>query len=152
MKVFRFEAQTLIPAPLERVFEFFSRAENLERITPKSLRFEILSPMPIVMKPGALIEYRLRLSGIPFRWVTKITAWEPNRRFVDEQLKGPYRQWIHEHTFESDGSRTRMRDVVDYAVPGGPLAPIINALFVKRQVQKIFAHRGDEIRRQFPGN
>lgn len=152
MKVFRFEAQTLIPAPLERAFEFFSRAENLERITPKSLRFEILSPMPIVMKPGALIEYRLRLSGIPFRWVTKITAWEPNRRFVDEQLKGPYRQWIHEHTFESDGSRTRMRDVVDYAVPGGPLAPIINALFVKRQVQKIFAHRGDEIRRQFPGD
>jgi ligand-binding SRPBCC domain-containing protein len=127
-----------LPHPLEAVFSFFADAENLEAITPPWLRFEILSPMPMVMQTGAIIEYRLRLHGIPLRWKSEITVWDPPLRFVDEQRRGPYRRWIHEHTFTQRGNGCEMRDFVRYSVPGGWLA---NLLFVQRDVRRIFEYR-----------
>jgi ligand-binding SRPBCC domain-containing protein len=130
--------EVIIPRPLVEVFPFFSDARNLERLTPGWLKFEVLTPDPIEMAPGTLIDYRLRLRGFPIRWRTEITAWEPPHRFVDEQLRGPYRAWIHEHTFEAQGDQTIARDHVRYDHFGGRL---INKLFVARDVEKIFAYR-----------
>ncbi len=135
-----------VPLPLDRVFPFFADAANLERITPPWLRFEILTERPIVMEVGALIDYRIRMRGVPMRWRTRITAWEPPYRFVDEQLRGPYRQWIHEHTFEAAGDETICRDHVRYRVPGGAL---IDRLFVRRDVERIFDHRTERLREIF---
>lgn len=149
MKVHRFQCETIVSAPLAAVFEFFSNAENLERLTPKSLHFQILTPRPIVMGLGTQIDYRLRLLGVPFRWQTAITVWEPGVRFVDVQRRGPYRLWEHEHTFFEHDAGTRMRDDLRYAVPGGPLQPIITALFVRRRVQGIFAYRSQAIKTVF---
>jgi ligand-binding SRPBCC domain-containing protein len=96
--LFTLETRLFLPRPLEIVFPFFADAGNLEILTPPWLRFEIVTPRPIAMRAGALIEYRLRLHGVPLRWQSEITAWEPPHRFVDEQRRGPYRAWIHEHT------------------------------------------------------
>lgn len=145
------EFETVVPAPLDAVFDFFSRAENLERITPPSLRFSVLTPLPVAMGPGTLIEYRLRLLGVPFGWLTEITAWEPGRRFVDVQRRGPYRLWEHEHRFEAEGGATRMADTLRYLPPGGPLASGIDRLFVHGQVEEIFRYRAQAIRREFGG-
>lgn len=145
MSVFRFHSELWLPRPVAEVFAFFSDAGNLQTITPSWLNFEILTPQPIELKPGALIDYRLRIRGLPVRWQTEITAWEPPHRFVDEQKRGPYRQWIHEHRFIASGGGTQCLDEVHYAVPGGNL---INRLFVRRDVEKIFAfrrHRLEEI-------
>ena len=141
-----FRARQFVARPLEEVFEFFSKAENLETITPPNLRFEILTPTPIEMRAGALIDYRLRLGGLPFRWRTRIAAWEPGVRFVDEQLKGPYAQWIHEHRFAADGAGTRMEDEVRYRLPLSPLSEIVHPL-VRRQIGGIFAHRKTVVER-----
>jgi ligand-binding SRPBCC domain-containing protein len=141
MATYELRTETTLQAPLGSVFDFFSRAENLERLTPASLRFQILTPLPIEMRVGATIEYRLRLFGVPFRWVSEITVWEPGGRFVDVQRRGPYRKWVHEHRFEAEGDATRMWDVVQYEVPGGFLAPLVHALFVRRQVEAIFRYR-----------
>lgn len=138
MRIFEFRAQTRVPRPRAEVFAFFADASNLQELTPPWLRFEVLTPGPIEMRPGALIDYRLRLRLIPIRWRTRITVWEPPRRFVDEQLRGPYRLWIHEHTFEEDGDGTLCGDFLRYAVPFGALA---NRLMVARDVRKIFAYR-----------
>lgn len=145
----RFEASQIVPARLEDVFDFFSRAENLQRITPEALRFEILTPLPIDMRVGALIDYRLRLNGLPIEWRTEITAWEPPYRFEDTQLRGPYRVWIHEHRFERHGDETRMSDRVDYLAPGWFLEPLIERLFVRGRVAAIFAHRARVIEEIF---
>lgn len=134
-----------VPAPLADVFTFFSKAENLEKLTPATLRFEIVTPTPIEMKPGATIAYRLRLFGIPFRWVSEITVWEPGARFVDVQRKGPYLLWEHEHTFELVPEGTVIRDNLRYALPGGPLEPLIFHLFVRRQVEGIFDYRETKV-------
>jgi ligand-binding SRPBCC domain-containing protein len=133
-----FESKLLLPCPRDEVFSFFADATNLEAITPPWLRFGILSPLPITMQAGVLIDYRLRLHGWPIRWRTRISVWEPPFCFVDEQLRGPYRLWVHRHTFEETNDGTLCSDVVRYAVPGGGL---INALFVRREVEKIFAYR-----------
>lgn len=137
--------EIVVPAPLDQAFEFFSMAENLERLTPPSLRFEILTPSPIIMEPGTQIEYRLRLFGIPFRWLTEITDWEPNVRFVDLQRKGPYLLWEHVHTFVPTRMGTLIRDDLQYQVPGGPFEPTITRLFVKPQVERIFEYRTKQI-------
>lgn len=149
MTNYYFQTETIFQKPIEKIFSFFSKAENLEVITPPHLKFKILTPLPIEMKKGALIEYQLKIYYIPFRWITKITAWEPPHRFVDVQLKGPYRRWIHEHIFEEIESGTKMTDIVEYAVPGGILAPMINLLFVKRDIQKIFSFREQKCQELF---
>jgi len=147
MRLFHFETRTRIARPRAEVFPFFSEARNLERITPPWLRFEVLTSDPIEMKPGTLIDYRLRIRGIPVRWRSEITAWEPPFRFVDEQRKGPYRLWHHEHRFEEEGEDTVMEDRVTYAVWGGAL---FDRLFVRRDVQRIFAYREETIAGLWP--
>ena len=138
--------QRLLGTP-EEVFPFFADAANLEAITPPWLHFGIVSPQPIDMREGALIEYRLRLRGIPLRWHTRIDVWEPGVRFVDRQLSGPYRLWHHTHEFEADGpDRTVMRDVVRYALPAWPLGELAAPL-VRRDLREIFDFRSHAVER-----
>ncbi len=133
--------QRLDGAP-EEVFGFFADAKNLEAITPPLLRFSVITPGPIAMRFGTLIEYRLRVRGAPVSWLTSIQAWEPPHRFVDMQVQGPYALWHHTHTFAADGPQhTRMTDTVRYAVGFGPLGELAHRLVVRRDVERIFAHR-----------
>ena len=138
MRVFTLRNEVWLPRPIGEVFDFFADAYNLEALTPPMLKFEVLTPAPILMAVGTLIDYRLRLRGIPIRWQSEITAWEPPLRFVDEQRHGPYSLWVHEHIFEEKDGETLARDIVEYAVPGGALA---NRLFVARDVRRIFEYR-----------
>jgi ligand-binding SRPBCC domain-containing protein len=139
-----------LPAPPGAVFEFFADAGNLEAITPGWLRFRIVTPRPIEMRPGALIEYRLRLHGVPVSWRTRIEAWEPGVRFVDAQLRGPYRLWHHTHEFAPDGAGgTLMRDTVRYALPLGPLGELARRLFVARDLAAIFDFRAGRVTAAF---
>jgi len=139
------QARQILPAPLPTVFEFFANPQNLQELTPSFLNFEILTTQTAVAL-GSLIDYRLRLYGIPFGWTSEITAWEPMRRFVDEQRRGPYREWIHEHRFTPQGHHTLVEDVVQYSVPGGAL---IERLFVRPRLQGIFDHRREALLRRF---
>lgn len=135
-----------LPRPRDEVFAFFSDAHNLEQLTPPFLRFEVLTPAPIPMRAGALIDYRLRLRGIPIRWRTEIAEWDPPRRFVDVQLRGPYRLWRHTHEFSDENGGTRCDDRVEYLVPGGAL---VAKLFVQRDVERIFEYREAQMRARF---
>lgn len=146
MKVFTLHSEILLPRPVEEVFAFFADARNLGRLTPSWLRFEVLTPAPIAMRPGTVIDYRLRIRGIPIRWQSEITVWEPPHSFVDEQRRGPYWQWIHEHRFSKSGANTVAEDHIRYAVPGGAIA---NKLFVARDLKRIFAYRVRELARIF---
>ena len=139
-------AECVVPRPLGEVFPFFADAMNLERITPPLVRFRVLTPAPITMRVGLLIDYQLRIRGLPVRWQSEITAWEPQRRFVDEQRRGPYKFWRHEHWFEACDGGTRVIDEVNYGVPGGAL---VNWLVVGRDVRKIFAYRQQALREIF---
>ena len=141
--------ETIINKPLQEVFEFFSNAQNLNLLTPPQLQFEILTPLPIAMKKGTLIDYKLKLSGIPFYWKTEIAAWEPPFRFVDKQLKGPYKIWIHEHRFEEKNGKTYMYDTVEFLSPGWFLEPIINKLFIEKKVKEIFTYREKKLKEIF---
>ena len=138
-----------LPGPPGAVFPFFADAGNLEAITPDWLAFRIVTPRPIDMHVGALIEYRLRLHGVPVSWLTRIEEWEPGVRFVDAQLRGPYVLWHHTHEFEPDGAGgTLMRDTVRYALPYGPLGEIARRLFVARDLRRIFDFRAAEVARR----
>lgn len=130
------------------VFDFFSVASNLNTLTPPWVRFEILTPGPIEMQVGTLIDYRIRLRGIPMVWKSRISVWEPNVRFVDEQLSGPYKTWIHTHSFQAVEGGTLMTDRVEYVIPGGFLEPLLYPL-VCRDVTKIFAHRSKVLAEKF---
>jgi len=145
MRLRTFSTEIWLPRPLSEVFDFFCNAANLDTLTPPWLHFRILTALPIDMHQGTLIEYRLRYRAIPIYWKTEIAVWEPPHRFVDQQLKGPYRQWIHEHTFEEKEGGTLMRDRVDYAVPGWILEPLVNALIVQPDIERIFAYRRDKM-------
>lgn len=134
----------MIERSRSEVFAFFSDAFNLERLTPPSLRFRILSRPPIVMAAGALLEYRLALFGVSFYWKTLIESWTPEESFIDLQVKGPYSLWRHTHTFEEVGpDRTLMRDRVEYRMPAGLLGRIARAAFVKRSLNAIFDYRAE---------
>jgi hypothetical protein len=145
----RLERTQVVPAPRTEVFDFFSRAENLERLTPAFLNFRIITPLPIEMKQGALIEYRIELAGVPLRWLTEISEWEPGQRFVDIQLEGPYRVWRHTHEFRDVPGGTEMRDVVDYELPFGPLGSVAHALAVRHTLARIFDFRFRAVRAAF---
>jgi ligand-binding SRPBCC domain-containing protein len=138
MRTSTFESELWLPRPRAEVFEFFADARNLERLTPPWLSFRILTPVPVPMRAGARIDYRLRLRGVPVRWRTEIEAWEPPARFVDVQLRGPYRLWHHTHTFDARDGGTLCRDFVRYAVPGGRL---VERWLVRPDVERIFAFR-----------
>jgi ligand-binding SRPBCC domain-containing protein len=144
-----------LPGPPEAVFPFFADAGNLEAITPGWLGFRIVTPRPIEMRVGALIEYRLRLHGVPVAWLTRIEEWDtdPTRaRFVDAQLRGPYRLWHHTHEFEPDGAGgTVMRDTVRYALPYGPLGELARRAFVARDLAAIFDHRARAVAARLTG-
>ncbi len=140
---------TLVDAPLEEVCEFFSRAENLGILTPPNVDFAITSDTPCPMHAGAEISYTIRLGRIPIQWRTQIEAWQKNERFVDVQLKGPYRCWWHEHSFRADGQRTIMEDRVVYALPLGPLGRVAHRLFVARMLREIFSYRTRAIALRF---
>lgn len=127
-----------LPRPRAEIFPFFADATNLRTITPSWMHFSILTPPPLVMRRGLLINYALRVHGLPVRWQSEITAWEPPFRFIDEQRRGPYRFWKHEHTFEERDGGTLTRDSIQYAVWGGAL---VNHLFVRRDLEKIFTFR-----------
>ena len=144
---YRLESSQWLPRPRAEVFPFFSDAFNLQALTPDYLHFEILTPQPIEMATGLLIDYRLRLRGIPIRWQSRIAIWEPPFRFVDEQMRGPYRRWYHEHTFEEVDGGTLCRDIVDYEVHGGPL---IERLFVRPDLRGIFTYRRARLAERFP--
>ena len=146
MKLFNhtFRAKTEIPGNIEDVFKFFSDAQNLELITPPELSFKITSSLPIKMKAGALIEYKIRLFRCPFRWKTIISKWDKNRQFIDEQLKGPYSKWVHTHTFEKNKGNVIIKDLVKYRLPFAPFGEIVLP-FVKLQLKRIFNYRSKRI-------
>ncbi|MBD3225140.1 MAG: CDP-paratose 2-epimerase, partial [Caldithrix sp.] len=131
---FNFYSESWIERPVDEVFEFFSHAENLQVITPPWLSFQILTPQPISMAAGTLIDYRLKLYGLPMKWKTEISVWEPPYRFIDAQLKGPYKKWVHEHRFIADNGGTRITDSVDYAIPGGPFSYMIHKMSVRGNI------------------
>lgn len=136
------ERRQRLDVPVERAFGFFANARNLEAITPRWLGFRITTPGDIEMRPGTLIDYRLKLHGVPVRWRTRIEQWEPPVRFVDVQVSGPYALWEHTHTFEPDGGEAVViGDEVRYALPLGPLGRIAHALFVGRDLERIFDFR-----------
>lgn len=141
MKTHVFEASQWVPTPVGPTFDFFADAANLEAITPSFLHFRILTPLPIEMRKGAQLDYWLRLDGLPVRWRTQITRWDPGRAFVDSQLRGPYAKWVHLHTFESEAGGTRLRDRVEYALPFDPLSRPMHSLYVRPTVERIFQHR-----------
>ncbi|HEY1502188.1 MAG TPA: SRPBCC family protein [Acidobacteriaceae bacterium] len=143
------ERSLLIPRARPEVFAFFSDAFNLERITPTFLHFHILTPPPIAMRAGTLIDYELRLYGVKFHWKTRIVAFDPPFSFEDEQEKGPYRRWHHRHDFEEVPGGTVMRDRVDYDLAFGPLGALARRLFVRQSVEKIFDHRNATIQEIF---
>jgi ligand-binding SRPBCC domain-containing protein len=128
----------VVARPLDEVFAFFSNAVNLEAL-----------PMPMVMRPGAQIDYQLTLFGVPSRWRTRITDWQPGVRFIDEQESGPYALWRHTHEFEAQGETTIIRDTVEYTEPFGPLGRLAHVLFVKRTLDRVFDYRRDATARLF---
>ncbi len=145
MPIYLLQTQTTLPLDVQRVFAFFSDARHLDRITPAWLHFETKTQPPFGMRPGTRLEFRIRLHGVPMRWVSEITEWNPPHQFVDEQRHGPYRWWMHTHTFRRtpDGSGTEMEDTVHYSAPGGRL---LHALLIGRDLRRIFRYRDHALR------
>jgi hypothetical protein len=146
MREFTLQTELWLPRPRTEVFPFFSDARNLEAITPPWLQFEVLTPPPIEMQAGTLIDYRIRVHGFPIRWRTEIAEWAPPHHFVDVQLRGPYTLWHHTHTFEERDGGTLCLDHVRYRPRGGAL---INWLFVRRDVERIFQYRQQRLKELF---
>ena len=138
MKEFTLHCELSLPRPLSEVFSFFADAHNLQIITPPWLKFEVLTPAPIVMRSGTLIDYRITVHGLPIRWRTEIAQWDPPHQFVDVQVRGPYSLWHHTHIFEERDAGTLCADMVRYRPRGGAL---MNWLFVRRDVDRIFQFR-----------
>ena len=147
MSIFR--AEQFVPHPLAEVFDFFSRAENLQELTPPWLNFRILDVSTNPVRQGTLIRYALRWRIFPIRWTTEILEFDPPQRFVDVQLKGPYKKWHHEHRFVAENGGTRIFDEVQYELPFGALGAIANRFQVRRDVEAIFEFRREAIKRRF---
>lgn len=143
-------SEQLVRAPREEVFDFFSRPENLARVTPPRLGFEILTPSPVPMRVGSLIDYRIRILGLPLYWRTLITAYEPGRLFVDEQARGPYAAWTHRHEFEDAPEGTLVRDTVRYRLPLGLPGRLAAGELVRADLDDIFRYRRKIIASVFP--
>jgi ligand-binding SRPBCC domain-containing protein len=141
------ETEIWLPRPRDEVFAFFSEPANLESLTPPWLHFRILTAAPIVMGPGTLIDYRIRVHGVPISWRSEISDWSPPSQFVDVQVRGPYRRWRHTHSFEQARGGTVVRDSVDFAVP----MSFVVGPFVRRDVEKIFAYRSEALLKRFGG-
>lgn len=141
--------EQVVPRPLKQVFEFFSRAENLEQITPPWLSFKVLRVDPEPLQRGTLIHYRLKLRGLPLRWTSEIILWEPPHQFADVQVRGPYRLWHHTHRFFAEANATRITDEVLYELPFGPLGRLAHWATVRRDVERIFAYREEKVRSLF---
>jgi ligand-binding SRPBCC domain-containing protein len=146
VRTYLLERSQRVELPIEEAFAFYRDDRNLEPMTPPWLHFEVTSPRPVAMEAGALLDYRLRLHGVPLRWRTRIETWEPPRGFVDFQDRGPYALWEHTHLFEEDGEgATVIRDRVRYAIPLGPLGALAHRLFVRRDLERIFDYRRDAL-------
>jgi len=150
MAIYTLKREQLVPRPLEEVFEFFSDARNLEFITPRWLNFQVLTPQPIEIVHGTLLDYRLKWHGVPIAWRTKIVGWNPPRSFVDVQLRGPYRLWHHTHSFAAASGGTQMVDTVNYELPLGFLGSIAHELGVRRDLERVFDYRMKVIAERFP--
>ena len=149
MNPYVLERRQLLPVSPDEAFRFFDRPENLADITPPELGFRILTPSPIAMREGALIDYTIRVLGLPVRWTTMITSYDPPRSFVDQQLRGPYSFWHHTHAFRAVEGGTEMMDTVRYLMPFGFLGSLAHALAVRRQLVRIFEHRSRVIAARF---
>ncbi|MCL4693425.1 MAG: SRPBCC family protein [Candidatus Hydrogenedentes bacterium] len=149
MTAYILKREQRVPYSLDEVFAFFSQAANLQRITPPSLNFCILTPPPLRMREGALIDYTLRIFGVPIHWRTLITTYDPPHRFVDEQIKGPYVFWHHTHTFREDDDGTIIGDEVRYVLPFGALGRLMHAVYVRRDLERIFDYREEVIAQVF---
>lgn len=145
MKTYHLRSEVWLPRPRDQVFGFFADPRNLQRITPDWLHFEILTPQSNITE-GTLLDYRLRLRGIPLRWQSEISVWEPPHRFVDRQTKGPYRLWVHEHTFRDENGGTRVGDHVEYAAAGGAL---VHKLLIEPDLRRIFRYRQQVLEQLF---
>lgn len=147
MKPSIFHTDLWLPRRPQEIFPFFADARNLETITPPWLKFHIIPPLPVELNTGSLIDYRLRVHGLPLRWQSEITVWEPPHRFIDEQRRGPYRLWVHEHCFEERENGTMVIDHVQFIAPGGWL---VEKLFVRKDIERIFAFRRQKMTELFP--
>jgi hypothetical protein len=145
MAIYTLRRELLVPNALPEVFDFFSRAENLERLTPPWMRFRILTPPPIMMRQGTTIAYALRVHGIPIRWLTEIEEWNPPFEFVDNQAKGPYKLWRHTHRFSAVSGGTLVTDLVEYALPFGAIGRLVHRLQVARDLTRIFDYRSQRV-------
>ena len=148
-KVYTFYKEQFVPSDMDTVFEFFSRPENLEKITPSSMGFNIITPTPIEMKEGAIIDYTVKILGVPVRWRTMITSYKENEYFVDEQLKGPYSYWHHKHTFKEVDGGILIIDEITYALPIQAFREIVNPVLIKPQLNQIFNFRFQTIQDKF---
>jgi len=149
MKIYCLSKSQIVKRPLQEVFDFFKRPENLAKITPKSLGFKILTPLPLKMREGMIIDYTVKPVLIRIHWRTLITAYEPPYKFIDEQMKGPYIFWHHTHTFEEVDEGTKIKDEVRYVIPFGWLGQMVHALLIKRQLESIFDFRTKVIDKYF---
>jgi ligand-binding SRPBCC domain-containing protein len=149
MAIYELHHRQWVPHPPQDVFKFFSAAENLERLTPAFLRFQI-TRIPPRLEPGALIEYKLHVHSFPIRWVTLIDKWDPPFMFVDVQQKGPYKLWVHTHRFWPENDGTQIEDYVRYSLPFGIFGRAVQTLMVRRDVEMIFKYREQKIREIFP--
>ncbi|HEY1497594.1 MAG TPA: SRPBCC family protein [Candidatus Solibacter sp.] len=152
MAIHTLRREQLIPRPLDEVFAFFADARNLEAITPAWLSFQIRTPQPIAMRPGAILDYRLRWHGFPIAWKTRIESWNAPHSFTDVQLRGPYRLWHHVHSFAAEAGGTRMVDRVSYELPLGPIGDLANAVLVHRDLERVFDFRAQAIAGLFPSH
>ncbi len=149
MIVFKFEQIQVFNKKVNEVFPFFENPENLEIITPNELRFNIISPKPLVMKEGAEFRYTIKLGLLKFPWRTLITKYDPNKIFIDEQKFGPYKKWKHTHLFEDIDGKTKMTDIIEYDLFLYPLKNLINNLYVSKNIKKIFDFRKNYLREKF---